>query len=96
MNPEQIDLYRMMVSFLSQESNDPKTSRIQKKIVRAFKLPGLKIEIMFNQKVVNFLDITFNLSEDSFKPFHKDTPPILMLILTTLDRYLEKSQMLLI
>ena len=27
---------------------------------------------MSNQKVVNFLDITFNLSENSLKPFHKD------------------------
>ena len=41
-------------------------------IVRAFKLLGFKIEIMSNLKVVNFLDITFNLSENSFKPFHKD------------------------
>ena len=27
---------------------------------------------MSNVKVLNFLDITFNLSENSFKPFHKD------------------------
>ena len=27
---------------------------------------------MSNLKVVNFLDITFNLSKNSFKPFHKD------------------------
>ena len=54
------------------ESDSRKTSRIQKKILRAFKLLGFKNEIIFNLKVVNFLDITFNLSENSFKPFHKD------------------------
>ena len=27
---------------------------------------------MSNLKVVNFLDTAFNLSENSFKPFHKD------------------------
>ena len=27
---------------------------------------------MSNLKVVNFLDISFNLSENSFQPFHKD------------------------
>ena len=62
----------MMTSFFIPENNGPKTSRIQKKILRTFKLLGFKIEIMFNLKVVNFLDITFNLPENSFKPFLKD------------------------
>ena len=43
-----------------------------KKILRTFKLIGFKIEMMSYLKVVNFLDITFNLSENNFKPFHKD------------------------
>ena len=47
-----------------------KTSRFQNKILRAFKLLVFKIKIMSNLKVVNFLDITFNLSENRFKPFH--------------------------
>ena len=55
-----------MVSFLSQ------MLRIQKKIIKAFKLLGFKIEIMSHLKVVNFLGITFNLFENSFKPFFKD------------------------
>ena len=64
----------LMASFLYQ-SNGPKTSRIQKNILRAFKLLGFKIEIMSNLKVKNFLDITLNLSENCFKPFHKDKHP---------------------
>ena len=38
---------------------------------KPFILPGFKIEIMSNLKIVNFLDISFNLSENVFKPFHK-------------------------
>ena len=48
---------------------------IRKKILRAFKLLGFKIEIMYNLKVVNLLDMTFNLSENSFIPFHWDKQP---------------------
>ena len=59
----------MMASFLYKRVM---ASRIQKKILRAFKLLGLKIEIMSNLKLVNFQDITLNLFENSFKPFHRD------------------------
>ena len=31
----------------------------------------LKIEINSNLKIVNFLDVTFNLNDDSYKPFNK-------------------------
>ena len=42
------------------------------KIIRTFKLQGLKNEISSNLKIVNFLDITFNLSNNTFKSFSKD------------------------
>ena len=42
-------------------SNGPPTSKIQKKVVRAFKYMGLKIEISSNLKIVNFLDVNLNL-----------------------------------
>ena len=32
---------------------------------------GLKIEISSNLKIVNFLDVTLNLSINSYKPFIK-------------------------
>ena len=66
----------MMASFFTQESNDPKISGIQKQSIRAFKLLGFEIEIMSNQKIMNFLDISFNLTENSCKPYpkYKQTP----------------------
>ena len=51
---------------------------------------------MTNLQVVNFLDITFNLSESRLKPFHEDKQILSYInaILTTIDRGLDKSQML--
>ena len=52
-------------------SNSPNSSSIQKKIIRAFKLLGFKIEISSNNKIVNFLDVTLDLSNNTYKPFIK-------------------------
>ena len=52
-------------------SNGPFCSNIQKKIIRAFKFLGFKIEISSNIKIVNFLDVTLDLSNNSYKPFIK-------------------------
>ena len=38
---------------------------------------GLKITIEANKKIVNFLDITLDLSRDLFKPFMKPNNPLL-------------------
>ena len=49
---------------------------IKKKICAIFKKHELGITIEANKKVVDFLDITMNLDENTFKPFIKpnDTP----------------------
>ena len=36
-----------------------------------FKFLGFKIEISSNIKIVNFLDVTLDLSNNSYKPFIK-------------------------
>ena len=54
------------------DSNGPKTSSIQKKIIRAFKLLGLRIQKASNLKIVNFLGDTLNLNNGTFKPFSKN------------------------
>ena len=45
---------------------------MKKKICKVFEENGLKITIEANMKVVNFLDITFDLSTGVYKPFMKD------------------------
>ena len=71
-NFNQIGLYRDDESIFIQNSNGPKTSKLQKKIIRAFRSLGLRIEISFNLEIVNFLGVTFNLDNKSFKPFDKN------------------------
>ena len=48
----------------------PKTSKLQKKIITEFRSLGLKIEISSKLKVVNFLDATFDLDNNTFKLFN--------------------------
>ena len=70
-NLEQVGLLPGWRNYLHPDSNSPKTSKIQKKIIRAFKLLGLQIEIASNLKIVDFLDVTLNLDNDTFKHFSK-------------------------
>ena len=42
-----------------------------KKIIRAFKFLGFKIEISSNIKIANFQDVTLNLPDNSYRPFLK-------------------------
>ena len=48
------------------------TSNIQKKIIRTFKLLGLRIQIALNLKIIDFFDVTLNLNNGTFKPFSKN------------------------
>ena len=52
-------------------SNGPNSSSIQKNIIRAFKVLGFKIEVSSNNKIVNFLDVTLDLSKNTYKPLIK-------------------------
>ena len=65
MNLMQIRQYWMMDLFSSL------TSKMQKKIIRAFRSLGLKIEISSNLKIINFLDKIFSFEDNTFKPFSK-------------------------
>ena len=44
---------------------------LKKKITQIFSEYGLGTTATANMKVVNFLDITFNLEEETFKPYNK-------------------------
>ena len=68
---EQLGLYRDDGITYIPNSNGPNSSSIQKKIIRAFKLLGCKIEISSKNKIVNFLDVTLELSNNTYKSFIK-------------------------
>ena len=70
-SPHQLGLYHNDGLLYIPNSNGPLCSSIQKRIIRAFKFLGFKIEISSNIKIVNFLDVTLDLSNNSYKPFIK-------------------------
>ena len=65
-------LYRYDGIIYIPDSNSLKTSSIQKKIIRAFKLLEFRIQIASNLKIVDFLDVTLNLNNGTFKLFSKN------------------------
>ena len=44
---------------------------LKKKLCKLFRDNGLSIDVNVNAKVINFLDVTFDLSKGIFKPFRK-------------------------
>ncbi len=70
-SPLQVGLYWDDGLLYIPNSNGPLSSSIQKRIIRAFKFLGFKIEISSNIKIANFLDVTLDLSNNSYKPFIK-------------------------
>ena len=70
-SPIQIGLYSIDGLIYISNSDGSRSSSIQKKIVRAFEFLGFKIEISLNIKIANLLDVTLNLSDNSYKPFLK-------------------------
>ena len=74
--PERRGWVNMIWLIYIRNSNGLRISSMQKKkkIIRAFKFLGFKIEISSNIKITNFLDVTLNFSDNSYKPFFKMDP----------------------
>ena len=70
-SPEQIGLYRYDGLIYIPNSNGPNSSSAQKRIIRAFKFLEFKREVSSNNKIVNFLDVTLDLSNNTYKSFIK-------------------------
>ena len=54
-----------------------KTENLKKQICKVFSDNGLRIEITANKNEVDFLDVTFNLSDDTYKPYQKPNNKLL-------------------
>ena len=57
--------------------NGQQIDQLRKKIIKIFKETGFKTDIETNLKIVNFLDMTFNLINDSYKPYKKPNETLL-------------------
>ena len=53
------------------KKSGPQSEQVKKNILKIFKDHELDIIIQCNMKVVNYLDVTFNLSEGTYKPYTK-------------------------
>ena len=68
---ENIGLYRDDRLAVFKNLTGPQADRIRNGITRHFKTHGLNITIQTNLKIVNYLDVTFNLNNGTYYPYRK-------------------------
>ena len=71
------DLYRDDGLILLRITNGQVTDRIRKNVIKLFKEIDFKIEIETKLKIVNFLDVTFNLTNSTYRPYRKSNDNLL-------------------
>ena len=54
----------------------PQAEKIKKEFQRIFKQNHLDITILCNLKIVNYLDVTLNLNDGTYRPYHKPNDEI--------------------
>ena len=64
-------LYRDDGFIVLNKVTSQKTDKIRKKIIQVFKDNGFNIDIVTNLVEVNFLDVTFNLKNGSYRHYNK-------------------------
>ena len=70
-NKNDVDLYRDDGLATFKNISGPDSERIKKNFQSLFKKYGLEILTECNKKVVDYLDVTFNLKDGTYKPYHK-------------------------
>ena len=73
---QKLGLYRDDGLAAFYNTNSQESDRIRKEFIQEFGKLGLKITITANMKIVNFLDITFNLINGTYKPYKKPNDDI--------------------
>ena len=71
-NKSDIGLYRDDGLGIFYNVLKPEIERKKKAIVKVFKGCSLTITIMWNFKTVDFVDVTFDLDNNAYKPFRKE------------------------
>ena len=70
-NSKNIELYRDDGLAIFKNVSGPTSEKIKKQLQASFKQKGLQIIIECNLKVVNYLDVTFNSNDGSYRPYRK-------------------------
>lgn len=66
-----IGLYRDDGLAVFKNMSGPESEKIKKSIKKVFNNNDLDIIIQTNMSIVNFLDVTFNLNNNTYQPYHK-------------------------
>ena len=64
-------LYRDDRLAVLKNKSGPQSKQVKKNIQKIFKEHGLDIIIQCSMKIVNYLDVTFNLNDGTYKPYTK-------------------------
>ena len=70
-NKNDFGLYRDDGLVVLKNKSGPQSERVKKNIQKIFKEHGLDITIQCNMKVVNYVDVDFNLNDVNYKPYIK-------------------------
>ena len=70
-NRNNIRLYRDDGLAVFKNTSGPQSEKIKKTFQKMFKNKGLDIIINCNMKIVNYLDVTLNLNDGSYRPYKK-------------------------
>ena len=71
LSKDNMGLYRDDGLFILRKINKQQTDRVRKKIISIFKNIDFKIEIVTNLTEIEFLDVTFNLANNTYRPYKK-------------------------
>ena len=75
-NKNNIGLYRDDGLAIFKNISGPKSEKIKKNIQKLFKENQLDIVIQCNMKTVNYLDVTLNLENSTYRPYKKENNQI--------------------
>ena len=70
-NKSNIGLYRGDGLSIFRNRSGTQLEKMKKKLQRLFKEYDLEITAESNLKIVNYLDVTLNLKDGTFRPYHK-------------------------
>ena len=75
-NKNDIDLYRDDGLAIFKNISGPKSEKVKKNIQELFKENQLDIVIQCNMKMVNYLDVTLNLEDSTYRSYRKENNQI--------------------
>ena len=70
-NKSNTELYRDHGLSIFRNKSGTQLEKMKKKLQRLFKEYDLEITAESNLNIVNYLDVTFNLKDGTFRPYHK-------------------------